>query len=293
MAETIVADGFSFPEGPAFDREGNLYIAELGARRVSRISAGGESSVVSEMGGSPNGLAMGPDGHLYVANGGGRWAAEESTNNEAGPGDSPGLIQRLALDGSFSTLIASIDGVPLNSPNDLAFDQHGGFYFTDPIWPPADNIDQGSICYSTTDGAARRLHTGIGFPNGIGVSPDGSTLVICESMTGKLLQAPIQGPGEIGEIADYGFLGERSVPDGFCFDADGRVICAGHGTSKLHVFPPGGGEKEEEIDVDDKDVTNVCFGGPDFTTLFITESDSGRVAAIEWRTRGMVLFPDR
>ncbi len=294
MAETVIATGLKFPEGPAFDKEGALFFVELAGHRVSKIHTDGNPSVVAETEGSPNGLAFGPDGNMYVCNGGNRWAAETCTDNTPGPGDRPGLLQKLTPDGVFSTLISEIEGVPLNSPNDLCFDPEGNFYFTDPVWPDQNGyVAPGTLCYSTVDGDAKRIHTGVEYPNGLGVTDDGSTLIVCESVTGKLLAFPILKPGELGDPREYGFLGDGTIPDGMCLDSEGRVIAAGHGTSRLHVFPAGGGPKEEEIVLTDKGITNVCFGGSDFSTLYITQADLGRIATYEWKVPGMVLFPDR
>ena len=91
----------------------------------------------------------------------------------------------------------------------------------------------------------------------------------------------------------FGFLGDRYIPDGFAFDAAGNVLCAGFRSSPIHVFPPQGGEKIATVDFDDDRVTNVCFGGPNGSTVFVTESGSGRVVSFEWEHPGMVLFPDR
>lgn len=304
MDETVIADGLQFPEGPAFDKDGNLFFVELSGHRVSKIDRDGNLSVFAETEGSPNGLAFGPDGNMYVCNGGNRWAAEQCTDNVAGPGDQPGLIQKLTPAGEFSTLISEIDGTPINSPNDLAFDEHGSFYFTDPVWPgPEGGLESikpgAALCYSDTEGNAKRIlvgfgrNGGIGYCNGIGVTNDGKTLLVNDSVSGWIIGYPITSPGEIGAPFDYAFLGEGTVPDGFAFDVEGRVISAGHGTGRLHVFPPGGGEKQEEIILTDKGITNACFGGPNFSTLYITQSDQGRIATVEWKTSGMVLFPDR
>ena len=295
--EKIFATGLKFPEGPAFDKDGTLYLVELAGGRVTKITPDGEVSVLADMGGSPNGLAFGPDRNLYVCNSGARWAPETCTDGKPGPGDKPGLMQRVYLDGRYETLISEIDGVPLNSPNDVCFDSHGGFYFTDPIWPESVDdlsaLEPGSLCYSTIDGDAKRMHTGVMFPNGLGVTEDGSTLIVLESGTGKLLAFPILEPGVLGEQRDFAYMGEGQVPDGMCFDSEGRILAASHGGNTIFVFPPTGGNPEHKIDAGDVSVTNVCFGGPNFSTLYITQSDKGQVSTQEWKTSGMVLFPDR
>jgi gluconolactonase len=298
--EKLLAEGFAFPEGPAFDDQGILYICELANRRVTRILEDGKWEVVADMGGSPNGLAFGPDGIGYIANGGGRWAAETCTGGKFGNGDSQSLIQRLHPDGSFDTFIEEIDGTPLNSPNDLCFDQHGGFYFTDPVWPnfedpdSRNSIPNGAVCYATTDGKAVRCTTDVRFPNGLGVTDDGSTLLVCDSFSGTLMAFDITGPGEVSNGRHFCTLQEGIVSDGMCFDSSGRVLVAGHGSGRIWVFAPeGGDEPETVIEVQDKDITNLCFGGPDFSTIYTTESDHGRVTMIEWDRPGMKLFPDR
>jgi gluconolactonase len=78
-----------------------------------------------------------------------------------------------------------------------------------------------------------------------------------------------------------------------CFDADGYLLVGGYRSGKIHVFPPGGGERVKTLEVEDPHVTNLCFGGPDFNTLYITESHDGRVVSLPWERSGMVLFPDR
>lgn len=293
--ETVVAGGFRFPEGPSIGPDGMLYVVELAGRRVTGVDPrSGDRAVVAELGGSPNGSAFGRDGYLYVCNGGGRWAAEASTGGEWGPADGPGLVQRVALDGSFEALIEAIDGVPLDAPNDICFGPEGGFWFSDPRWPDAEGaVPPGSVCYGTPDGSATRCHTGLAFPNGLGVTDDGSTLVVAESGKFTLHAFPILGPGELGEPTELARLDEGAIPDGICFDERGRILCAGHGASSIYVFPPEGGSAERVIEMDDEDVTNLCFGGPTLRTLYVTESDAGRVVSIEWDERGMVLFPDR
>jgi len=301
----VLATGLRFPEGPSVGRDGRLYFVEMGNARVPRIAEDGRVETFSETGGGPNGSAFGPDGALYVCDNGARWPAAPSTDGLASPPAQhvPGRIVRVTPDGVAATFLAEVDGAELAQPNDLCFDDHGGFYFTNPVWPDdpdafLEEFVPGDICYAVPDSngdcaRALRCHTGIAYPNGIGVSPDGATLLVACSFTGRLIAFPILAPGELREPRDYAHLGNDTVPDGFCFDVTGRVICAGAMTQAFHVFPPGGGDKEAEIPVEGQTPTNVCFGGPDFRTLFMTESGSGRIVATQWQCPGHVLFPDR
>ena len=287
MANTVIAENLKFPEGPAFDRDGNLYVVEIQAGQVSKIAPDGSVSVFAETGAGPNGANFGPDGQLYVCNNGGFPGSDRE----------PGRVERIAPDGRVTVLIREVDGEPLNSPNDLGFDEYGNFYFTDPVFGAAgvelDEAPPGNICFHDMSGRTRRLHTGFAFPNGIGVSPDGQTLIVCESMTFRLHAFDILEPGVLGEPREFGFLGDGAIPDGFAFDVDGNILCCGYESGQIHVFAPDGGAKIGTLDFEDKRVTNVCFGGPEFKSLFVTESGAGRVVRVDWERPGMVLFPDR
>jgi gluconolactonase len=293
----VLATGLQFPEGPALAPNGDVMVTEIGGQRISRVTPGGEVSVFAETGGGPNGSNFGPDGCLYVANNGGRWPTDMPSTAQSGtPPEGAGSIQRITPDGTVETFLAEIDGIPLNSPNDLCFDAHGGFYFTDPAWSGllGGDRDAGPVCYVDADGNARRVATGIGFPNGLGVRDDGRTLIVCESLTGMLLSYRIEEPGVLSDGSKpNGMIGRRSVPDGFCFDAEGRIIVAGHGTDKLFVLDGADGRPLTTIDMPEIGPTNCCFGGLDHRTLYVTSSDQGNLLALEWEVPGMVLFPDR
>ena len=149
------------------------------------------------------------------------------------------------------------------------------------------------VLYCDASGAASVSHSGLAFPNGLGVTGDGRFLVVCESMTGMLWSFKIEGPGVLGEAKPNGHIGRRSVPDGFCFDSDGNMIVAGHGTNCLFVLSGGDGRPVRVVELADAGPTNACFGGSDLTTLYVTSSDVGAVLALEWPVPGMQLFPDR
>jgi gluconolactonase len=227
------------------------------------------------------------------ANNGGRWAAETSTGGHWGPGGFPASIQRILPDGTIETVVSEIDGVALHSPNDICFGPDDGFWFTDPIWPDERGVcAPGDLGYARPSGEAVRIHTDLEMPNGLGVTDDGSTLLVTASRTFTIHAFAILGPGRLGEARLFAALDHGVFPDGICFDVAGRVFCAGHGGSLIYVFSAEG-VLEAKIEMDDKDISNLCFGGPENRTLYVTESDMGRVVAIEWPTPGMTLFPQR
>lgn len=289
----VVASGFRFPEGPAVGPNRDIYLVELAGGCVSRVSSTGRVERFADLGGSPNGAAFGPDGSLFVCNGGGRWAPERSTGGAAGEGGAPSLIQRVSLDGVGEDLVSEIDGVLLDSPNDLCFDPLGAFWFTDPKWPDEHGeIGPGAICWSDVEGQAIRAHVGLAYPNGLGVTPDGTALIVAESQAHRLVRFPIEGPGLLGEPEPFAPL-SAGFPDGLCFDVEGRVYCAGHGAGAVFVYAPDGGEAIDVIEFEDRDVTNVCFAGEDMQWLYVTESDGGRLVRVRNEIPGFVLFPDR
>jgi len=298
MTDTIVADGFAFPEGPCFDANGVLYLVEMAGGAVSRIIDGRKEIVVST-GGAPNGAAFGPDGLLYFCNNGGHWPAAESTGNEHGLGGLQAAIQRITADGAVEDVVTEIDGTPLNSPNDICFDDAGGFWFTDPRWAPRrddlsidmSRVAAGDLGYVDSSGVARRIVTRILFPNGVAVSEDGSRLYVDETATGNVYEFPIDGPGELGDPVLYASLGADAVPDGMAFDVRGRLYVASHGSGRVFVLEDG--EVVEEILFDDPEITNVCFGGEGNRTMFVTQCTRGAVARVEREVPGMVLFPAR
>jgi gluconolactonase len=292
-----LASGLMFPEGPAVGPDGTLYVTEIAGQRISKISDAGVVTTFAETGGGPNGAAFDSAGNLLICNNGGRWPTDVPSTKGAGPVENgSGRIQMINATGAVNDFLFEIDGVPLNAPNDVCFDGNGGFYFTDPIWSGlvGGERDAGPVCYVDTNGLATRVAGGIGFPNGLGVRDDGRVLVVCESLTGALLSFQIEAPGVLSSTSKLnGMIGRRSVPDGFCFDASGRIIVAGHGSNNLFVLDGRDGRPIEVIELPEPGATNCCFGGTDFKTLYVTSSDHGYVYAIDWPVEGMQLFHNR
>ncbi len=204
----VMASGLKFPEGPVPMRDGSVLLVEIAGGRVSRISPSGKVTPVAETGGGPNGLAIGPDGAAYVCNNGGlRFLTEHGRMRVVHglpPDYTTGSIQRVDLtDGSVKSLYTHCGELALCGPNDLVFDAHGGFYFTDFGKTRARDRDIGSVYYALPDGSmiTEVVHP-IANPNGVGLSPDGRTLYVSEPETCRLWSYPVVAPGVL-ELRPY------------------------------------------------------------------------------------------
>ena len=132
---TVVATGLRFPEGPIALSDGSVLVVEIARGTVSRVLPDGVVGVVAETGGGPNGMALGPDGRCYVCNNGGfEWHERggRPVPGLEGPEYRGGWIEAVDLDtGEVEVLYRESDRGPLRGPNDIVFDAHGGFWFTD------------------------------------------------------------------------------------------------------------------------------------------------------------------
>ena len=202
LAGHLLATGLAFPEGPVALPDGSVLVVEIGAGRLTRVLPSGELSVVAEVGGGPNGAAMGPDGYCYICNNGGfSWRTDAGFTRPTGEAADykGGSIQRVNLaDGKVETLYTHCEGIALHGPNDIVFDQHGGFWFTDFGKKFADRIMHGAVYYARCDGKQiRRAAFPFLTPNGIGLSPRGDVLYVAETETSRLWSYPVKGPGEL------------------------------------------------------------------------------------------------
>lgn len=290
---TVYCEGLLLPEGPAFDLDGNLYVTEIRGGQVSRISPDGERTVFARTGGGPTGSAFGFDRYLYVCNNGGmKWSPEGKSLGIA-DGSEGGWVERIAPDGSVEVLYTHFEDEHLEFPNDLVFDETQNFYFTDSRIGGWRNRPPGHVYWASPDGSMiQRVSTGYDLPNGIAITPDGTTLVIAESVSRKMWACDILGPGRLSEQRLYGELPAPSIPDGFCFDASGNLICSGVYGQGLVVFD-GSGAVVDHIVIEESRPTNVAFGGDDFDTLYVTDGEAGRVLALPWREPGLRLYPDQ
>jgi gluconolactonase len=301
MAEIVeVASGLSFPEGPIAMPDGSVVLVEMFGPRLTRVWPDRSKQTIAEIPGGPNGAAIGPGGLLYLCNNGGRFSPID-LGGMVIPGPVTmshyigGRIQTVDLrTGEVADLYTECDGRPLRAPNDIVFDEHGGFYFTDHGLTD-DNArvaHLAGILYATADGSSiREVVFPAHEPNGIGLSPDGSRLYWAETWTGRVMWRDIVAPGEVADVflldptvCLHGFSGMQLL-DSMAIDADGNVCVATMGSGGISVVSPAG-ELIEFVEAGDLLTTNICFGGGDLSTAYITASSSGRLLKTEWPRPG-------
>ncbi len=294
--------GLEFPEGPVAMLDGSVLVTEIKSGNLVRVLPDGEKKIVAQLGGGPNGAAIGPDAACYVCNNGGfNWLKEAdgfSRPHGIFDGYAGGSIQRVNLEsGTVDTLYTHCGDAQLRGPNDIVFDKDGGFWFTDFGKAYDRLIDRGALYYARIDGsfiteAAFPMIT----PNGVGLSPDGKTLYVAESDSGKFWSWPILGPGELAKEpwpspAGGKYLGGvRGYQryDSLAVEASGNICVATLVDPGISVFSPTG-ELIEFHAAPEVYSTNIAFGGPDLTKAYITLSGYGTLLEVDWPRPGLPL----
>jgi len=300
---TEVATGLRFPEGPVAMPDGSVVLVEMFAERLTRVHPDGSTETIAEIPGGPNGAAIGPDGAFYVCNNGGSFTPVELSDMLLPGGFARdrylgGRIQRVdPHDGTVTDLYTECDGRPLRSPNDLVMDGHGGFWFTDHGIRDARErtADLTGIYYARADGSGiTEAVFPADAPNGIGLSPDTTTLYWAETHTGRVYQRAVTSPGELAPVMPldpssvlHGAAGLQLF-DSLAVDCDGWVCVATIVNGGITAISPDGTQVEHHA-TGDLVTTNICFGGDDMRTAYVTCSSSGRLVSFPWPRQGMRL----
>ena len=276
----------NYCEGIVFDHDGNGYVSH--GKFITKVTPDGKKSTWADTGGAPNGHKVLADGTHLVCDG--------------------NLHAVLKLDASGKVIgraSSECGGKPLRGPNDLTLDtKNGGFYFTDPGGSD-DKKPIGTVHYVSADGKTLLVAEGLAFPNGIVLTPDGKRLLVAESKKNRVLEYPVLGPGKVGKMrvfADLPAKGEGQIdnqPDGMCLDAAGNLYVAHYGMRQVQVLDPSG-KLIRRYPGGNLTTSNVAFGGPNMSTLYITggikgENDSeGGLFKIELKgVKGLVILPAR
>jgi len=294
-----IATGLRFPEGPIALPNGDVLVVEILAGQLTRISPDGSKTVVAKTGGGPNGAAIGPDGKCYVCNNGGAATIEYGDLLMPGPppiGTPPGSIQRVDLTtGVVETLYSHSEKTPFWGPNDLVFDDGGGFWFTD-FGRTVNRVQNiGSLYYAKADGTfieevVHPLYT----PNGVGLSADGTSVYVAETFTSQVTRFDLEAPGKIKRLRTMnggtvvGRAGPNQFLDSLAVDMAGNICVASPGLGGIIQFASDS-SSQRHIALPDFMTTNICFGGPDLRTAFVTLSSSGQLISMPWPNAGVRL----
>lgn len=296
-----LATGLKFPEGPVAFDDGDIVLVEIARGTLTRVRPDGRLDVIANLGGGPNGAALGPDGAMYVCNNGGCFSWDDVMGLTV-PGPVPptwkgGSIQRVDLmSGAVSTLYTESSSGPLRAPNDLVFDGHGGFWFTDHGVRQDRTSDRTGIHYALTDGSrCEELIFPLDAPNGVGLSPDGTRLYAAETHTGRVFWWDLAGPGEVQQDNPVGHGGHLlaglaglQLLDSLAVDAEGWVCVGTLVNGGITAISPDG-ERVEHVPLPDPLVTNICFGGPQLRTAYATLSGTGALVSFDWPRPGLRL----
>ncbi len=299
----VLASGLLFPEGPVALPDGRVALVEIARRTVTMVGADGTKSVLAEPGGGPNGLAIGPDGAFYVTNNGGFEFHEDSDGvrpTVQAADYSGGRLERVdAETGAVRVVHAETgNGHKLRGPNDLVVDRQGGIWVTDLGKRRTRDLDYGGVYYAAADGSAisEAVHPFL-TANGIGLSPDETVLYVAETEGGRLWAFDLEAPGRVRKQPWPSPHGGRLVYtagnsyerfDSLAVEASGNICVATLINGGISVIAPSG-ELVDFVPMPDSYTTNICFGGPNLETAYITLSQSGRLVAMDWPRAGLKL----
>jgi sugar lactone lactonase YvrE len=274
--ETKLCGGFSFTEGPIWIvADGCLLFSDIPGNRIHRWRPGwSDAEVYRDPSGFSNGLTLDHDGSVLACEHGGR------------------RVSRGAYGAPEETLVDRFEGKRFNSPNDLVVHSNGTIYFTDPTYGAREtlgnvttrDLDFQGVYRVTPDGGLTLLVDDFVQPNGLAFSPDESVLYIGDSGNRTIRRFVVAGDGTLsgGELFSDMRGDERTgAPDGMKVDEDGRLWTTGAGG--VSVIEPDGTVLGQFETVEH--AANIAFGGPDFSTLYLTAQTS--VYSVETRVRGI------
>ncbi|MBW8041554.1 MAG: DUF362 domain-containing protein [Planctomycetes bacterium] len=261
-----LSGGFKFTEGPAVDAEGNVFFTDQPNNRIHKWSVDGKLTVFHDKPGRANGLYFDKKGNLLAC---------ADLDNE---------LWSIDMKGKVTVLVKGYKGKKLNGPNDLWEDPKGGIYFTDPFykrpyWNRGPMEQDGKHVYYLYPDRKKliRVTEDLVTPNGIIGTPDGRKLYVADLGARKTYVYNINADGTLSGKKLFCSMGS----DGMTIDNEGNVYLTGRGVTVFN----SAGEKIEHIDIDAGWTANVCFGGRDRKTLFITAQKS--LFALRMRVKGV------
>jgi gluconolactonase len=265
--EERLCGGFTFTEGPVWIIDDNcLLFSDIPNNRIHRWRPGAsEAEIYRQPSGNTNGMTLDRAGRVLMCEHNGR------------------RVSRATNAGEVETLVGRFEGKRFNSPNDIVVHSSGRIYFTDPDYglhgvvatPPEDDPEPVrelpflGVFFLDTDGTLSVEVQDFGGPNGLAFSPDEQLLYVGDSRDRLIKRYQVAADGHLHDevlFADQRGDPRFGAPDGMKVDEEGRLWTTGAGG--VAVYTPDG-DKLGEFEMAEH-AANIAFGGPDFTTLFLT-----------------------
>lgn len=249
----LVSRQFKFTEGPAVDKKGNIFFTDQPNNKIWKYSTDGKLSIFLDSAGRANGTYFDRKGNLIVC------------------ADEHDQLWSISPDKKVAILVKDYQGLLLNGPNDLWVHPNGDIYLTDPYYQrpwwtrtKPDLPDQKVFLLRKDKMQPVPLDDSLKRPNGIVGSPDGKVLYVADIGGGKIYKYAINPDGTLRDKMLFITQGA----DGITLDELGNLYLAGKG---ITVFNPAG-KQIAHIEIPEPWTANVCFGGKDRKTLFMTAS---------------------
>lgn len=259
-----------FLEGPAFDREGRLYLTDIPHGRIFRLSEDLQWEVVTETGGWPNGIAVHRDGSLWVAD------------------YRRGLLKVDPASGQVDVLLGHRNSEGFKGLNDLTFDAEGNCYFTDQ-GQTGMHDPSGRVYRWRTDGRLDLLLSNAPSPNGIALDRDGKFLYVAATRGNAVWRGPLLPDGSISKVGVFRSFFGTSGPDGLAMDSENRLVVAHASLGAAFVLNARGEVTHIVRSPTGQTITNVAFR-PGGQELVMTDSERGVVLFAHLPGRGATLF---
>ncbi|OQP62851.1 gluconolactonase [Niastella vici] len=262
----LVARNFSFTEGPATDKKGNIFFTDQPNNKIWKFGTDGQLSLFMDSAGRSNGLYFDKKGNLLSC------------------ADEQNQLWSINRQKKITVLINDLDGKKLNGPNDLWVAPRGDIYFTDPYYQrkwwtrTKPEIDKEKV-YVLMRGSKTPVAVvdSLQRPNGIVGTPDGKYLYVADIKGNKVYKYTINKDGSLSNAQLFVNMGS----DGMTLDNQGNLYLTGRGVTVFN----SNGQQIAHIDIPEKWTANVAFGGMHRNILFITASEA--VYVLEMKVRGI------
>ncbi len=260
-----------FLEGPAFDRDGNLYVTDIPYGRVFRVDPAGRFELVAEYDGEPNGLKVHTDGRIFIT---------DYKN---------GLMVLDPATGKLGELVVRRHTESFKGVNDLTFASNGDLYFTDQGQTGLQD-PVGRVYRYTASGQLQCLIDTVPSPNGICLNADESILLVAVTRGNCIWRAPIMADGTLSKVGLFIQMSGGIGPDGLAMDEQDGLAVAHAGMGGAWIFDRRGVPTLFVKSCAGDFTTNLAYGGADRRDLYIVESATGSILRARVPVAGRRLY---